>query len=638
MNREAKAETPQATEENQFNLLAKRRFLPYFLTQFAGAFTDNVYKNALIILIAYTAVTGTAADANLLINLCAGLFILPFFLFSATAGQIAEKFEKARLMRLIKLCEVGIMCAGAAAFVLGNIPVLMVILFLMGTQSTFFGPVKYSILPQHLKPEELIGGNGLVEMGTFVAILLGTMTGGLLIAIDGSGPLLTGAVVIVCAVMGWFASRHIPPAPANAPELKINWNPVSETWRILKIAGEKRAVFQSILGISWFWMLGAVYLTQFPNYARYTLGGDESVVTLLLVLFSFGVGVGSILCERLSGRMVELGLVPFGSIGLSLFGFDLYFADHQTWNGDLVGAGAFLADAGNWRVIVDLTMLGVFGGFYIVPLYAIIQSRSEERHRSRVIAANNILNALFMVGSAVLAFGLLSLGLSIPELFLVMAALNVAVAVYIYTLVPEFLMRFLVWMLTAVMYRISREHMERIPEEGPALLVCNHVSYVDAMVIAGSCRRPVRFVMDHRIFKTPILSFIFRTAGAVPIAPRRDDPDIYEAAFKKIAAYLRDDEVVCIFPEGMLTRDGEMNEFRPGVERILAETPVPVVPMGLSGLWGSMFSFIGGKAFDKLPQRFRARINLAIGEPISPQLATVGLLSDTVAGLRGPVR
>jgi len=621
------------SDHNQFELFGKKRFLPYFLTQFAGAFTDNVFKNALIILIAFN-----AANSDELVNLSAGLFILPFFLFSATAGQIAEKYEKARLVRLIKLAEIAIMTAGAIAFIAGNITALLILLFLMGTQSTFFGPVKYSILPQHLKPEELIGGNGLVEMGTFIAILLGTIAGGLLINIEETGPYLTGGAVILFAVLGWFSSRYIPEAPATAPDLKINWNPFSETWKIIGIARQNNAVFQSILGISWFWMLGAVYLTQFPNYAKETLGGNEEVVTLLLVTFSVGVGIGSIFCEKLSGRMVELGLVPFGSIGISLFGFDLYFANNVPWNEELMGAMAFALYPGNWRVILDLLMIGVFGGFYIVPLYAIIQSRSAPENRSRIIAANNILNALFMVGSAGLGIGLLSAGLSIPELFLIMAALNVVAAVYIYTLVPEFLMRFLVWILIAIMYRIKRVNMDQIPDEGPALMVCNHVSYVDALIIAGSCRRPVRFVMDSQIFKIPVFSFIFRTAGAVPIASKKKDPEIYEQAFKKIADYLKDGEVVCIFPEGMLTRTGEMNEFRGGVTRILEQTPVPVLPMALSGLWGSMFSFVGGRAITKFPRRFRAKITLNIGELIQPEKADLEYLSAVVAELRGEVK
>ena len=623
------------TNESQFSLLRKRRFLPYFLTQFAGAFTDNVFKNALIIMIAFSA---TDFDSDLMINLSAGLFILPFFLFSATAGQIAEKFEKSRLIRVIKLFEIAIMSAGAVAFIGGHTIMLMVLLFLMGAQSTFFGPVKYSILPQHLRPEELIGGNGLVEMGTFVAILLGTVAGGLLIAVPGSGPMLTAATIVACAVLGWVFSRSVPDAPANDPDLKFNWNPFSETVKIIRIAAEKKAVFQSVLGISWFWLLGAVYLTQFPNYAKEVLGGDEQVVTLLLVLFSVGVSIGSVLCERLSGRMVELGLVPFGSIGISLFGFDLYFADHTAWTGDLQGAVAFAGQAENWRTMFDLFMIGVFGGFYIVPLYAIIQNRSAPEVRSRIIAANNILNAVFMVASAALAIGLLSAGLTIPELFFIMAGLNVAVSVYIYTQVPEFLMRFLVWIMTSVMYRITARDLDNIPDKGPVLLVCNHVSYVDALVIAGACRRPVRFVMEHGIFKIPVINFIFRTAGAIPICSKKQNPEVYERSFDLIAENLDRGEVVCLFPEGALTRDGEMAAFRPGMMRILDRSPVPVVPLGLSGLWGSMWSWIGGRVFDKLPKRFRARISLSAGELVAPGALDLDQLARDVEHLRGSVK
>ncbi|MCR9213668.1 MAG: 1-acyl-sn-glycerol-3-phosphate acyltransferase, partial [Proteobacteria bacterium] len=421
---------------------------------------------------------------------------------------------------------------------------------------------------------------------------------------------------------------------ANDPNLKINWNLFSETGKILKIAHQEKSVFQSVIGISWFWMLGAVYLTQFPNFAKTILGGNEEVVTLLLVTFSVGVGIGSLLCEKLSGRLVELGLVPFGSIGLSIFGFDLYLASNNIEVTGLVGAATFLSDISNWRVVLDLLLIGIFGGFYIVPLYAIVQSRSNPKQRSRVIAANNILNAIFMVAAAGLAIGLLALGLSIPQLFLVMTGLNVIAAIYIYTLVPEFLMRFLVWIMISIMYRITLKKVENIPDEGGVLLVCNHVSYVDAMVIAGSIRRPVRFVMDHNIFKIPVFGFIFRTAGAIPISSRKADEETYEAAFKKIADYLRDGEIVLIFPEGMLTPDGEIASFRPGVERILEETPVAVIPMGLSGLWGSMFSRFGGGAFRTLP-RIRAKITLTIGPLIQPEKASAALLEEKVQELRG---
>jgi hypothetical protein len=402
----------------------------------------------------------------------------------------------------------------------------------------------------------------------------------------------------------------------------------------------KRSVFQSILGISWFWMLGAVYLTQFPGYTKATLAGDETVVTLLLATFSLGVGAGSVLCERLSGRRIEIGLVPFGSIGLSLFGFDLFLAADPAWAGAaLRGVADFLGQPAAWRVVGDLFLLGAFGGFYIVPLYALVQQRTEPRYRSRVIAANNILNALFMVAAAALAILCLEgLGLGVPELFLLMATLNVAVALYIYSLVPEFLMRFLVWLSTSTIYRVRHTGFDNLPARGAALLVCNHVSYVDAALIAGSIRRPVRFVMDHEIFRVPLLNFIFRTAGAIPIAPRRVDEAMYEAAFAKIHDYLAAGEVVCIFPEGRITRHGEMNPFRGGVARILEETPVPVLPMALKGLWGSLFSFEGGRAFLKLPRKLFARIELAVGEAIGPEAATPERLHEAVAVLRGEAR
>ncbi len=619
--------------QGQFSLLAQRRFGPFFWTQFLGAFNDNVYKNALIILIAFG--LASAGDTDLLINLAAGLFILPFFLFSATAGQIADKYEKSQLIRLVKLCEIGIMALAAVALLLQSVWALLALLFLMGTQSTLFGPVKYGILPQHLRESELVGGNGLVEMGTFVAILLGTLLGGLLIGIEGRGPLWVGAVVLGVAICGYLASRRIPVAPAAAPDLQINWNPLTETWRNLNFLRTNRVVLLSVLGISWFWFFGATYLTQLPNYTRTTLGGNEQVVTLLLTLFSVGVGVGSLLCERLSGGRVELGLVPFGSIGLTVFAVDLFFAAPAGTGGALIGAAEFLTQPNAYRVMTDVVLLGLFGGFYIVPLYALIQARSEPSHRSRVIAGNNILNALFMVLSAILAGVTLGQGLTIPQLFLLTAVLNAVVAIYIYTLVPEFLVRFVVWMLVHTIYRVNKSGMERIPEEGGALLVCNHVSFVDAMVIGGSVRRPTRFVMYHKIFQIPFLSWFFRTVKAIPIAPAKEDPALLEQAMEAIAQALDAGEIVCIFPEGQITQDGQMTAFRSGVEKIVERSPVPVIPMALSGLWGSFFSRRGGPAMGKLPRRLWSKIDLRVGEIVAPGVASAAGLQDQVLALRG---
>ena len=625
------------SSQSQFGLLTERRFGPFFWTQAFGAFNDNVYKNALVIMIAFQAVQMTTAQVNLYVNLAAGLFILPFFLFSATAGQIAEKFEKSRLMQYIKLLEIVVMLLAALGFWLGSPAFLLTVLFLLGAQATLFGPVKYGILPQHLKDHELVGGNGLVEMGTFLAILLGTMLGGWLIAMQGGKAWVSGAVILI-AVLGYAASRYIPLAPAAAPELKINWNPITETWRSFQFMQTNRTVFLSVLGISWFWFYGATFLAQLPAYSKEYLGGDESIVTLMLMIFSLGVGAGSLLCERMSGRKVEMGLVPFGAIGLTLFGMDLFFAKPDAATVTGISWTMFLEQPGNGRVGFDLLMIGLFGGFYIVPLYALIQSRSEPSHRSRIIAGNNILNALFMVASALLSIVLLKAGLSIPQLLLTVALMNAAVAVFIFGLLPEFLMRFLVWILVKTLYRIRVEGLDQIPDEGPCVIVCNHVSFIDALIVGGMVRRPVRFVMYYKLLKIPILSWIFKTARTIPIAGQKEDAALMHKAFDEIEAALKAGDVVGIFPEGGLTPDGSIQPFRPGIERILQRSPVPVVPVALRNLWRSMWSRRWMKLRmqrARLPRRFRAQIELVVGAPVSAEQASAQALEDKVRELRG---
>lgn len=617
------------------NLLTQRRFLPFFITQTLGAFNDNVYKNALVILVTFGIVGITPDQVNLYVNLAAGIFILPFFLFSATCGQFAEKYEKSQLIQYTKLLEIVIMVLAVAGLYFKSIPVLMSLLFLLGTQATMFGPVKYSILPQHLHEHELVAGNAWVESATFLAILLGTMLGGFLIALDG-GWLYVSIAVLLVAGGGYLASRGIPKAAAAAPDLKINWNPVTETWRNFQFMRGNRTVYLSVMGISWFWFYGATFLSQLPNYTKLFLGGDEHVVTVLLTIFSLGIGLGSFLCERLSGHRVEIGLVPLGSIGLTLFGIDIYFAVPNMAAVQAQNVSQFLHDINHHRVLLDLLMIGISGGLYIVPLYALIQTRSAPTHRSRIIAGNNILNALFMVVSALLAIVLLKVGLTIPQLLLTTALLNAAVALFIYSLVPEFLMRLIVWVLINTFYRINAKGLENIPEDGPAVVVCNHVSFVDALIVGGSVRRPVRFVMYHKIFKMPVLSFIFRNAKAIPIAPAKEDKEMMERAFDEIARELAEGNVVGIFPEGAITHDGEMDSFRGGIERVIARSPVPVVPMALRGLWGSIFSrrdtFLKRM---RLPRRFWSKIELVAGPAVPADQVTAALLEEKVRALRG---
>lgn len=619
---------------SQFRLLEERRFLPFFLTQFMGAFNDNFFKNALVVLMTFQAGRFTSMSPGILVNLAAGLFILPFFLFSATAGQLADKFEKSRLIRFTKLLEVVIMLLGSVAFAMMSLPLMLATLFLMGTQSAIFGPVKYAILPQQLHEDELIGGNALVESGTFVSILLGTIVGGLLVAVP-DGPTWVSVGVVAVAVAGYLASRKIPNAAAADPGLVIDWNPITETWRNIQFTRRNRTVFLSILGVSWFWFYGALFLSQFPGFAAEVLGGDEKSVTLLLAVFSVGIGVGSLACEKLSQGKVEIGLVPFGAIGLTLFALDLWWASPAVGSmGSGQSIGAVLAHFSTWRVLFDLVMIGMFGGFFIVPLYALIQTRSEAQYRSRVIAGNNILNALFMVVAAGMGAGLLAAGFSIAQLILVTAVLNGVVAIYIFTLVPEFLLRFVVWMLVHTVYRLRVTGAENIPESGPVVLIANHVSFVDALIIMAACRRPVRFVMDHKVFRWPLMSFVFRTSGAIPIASAKDDAALTERALDEISRALAAGEVVGLFPEGQVTASGDMNPFRPGIKRIVERNPAPVVPMGLGGLWGSFFSRKGGPAMTRpLRRGMFNRVELNIGVPIAADAVSPEALREAVNAL-----
>lgn len=624
---------------NQFQLLLQRRFAPFFWTQFLGAFNDNVFKTALLTILTYDTLSWTTMDAGQLNQLIPGLFILPFLLFSASAGQIADKVEKGNLARAVKLLEIFIMCVAAYGWFTHHLWLLIAAIAGMGLHSTLFGPVKYAYMPQHLKKEELIGGNGIVEMGTFVGILLGEVLGAVLVTYKPWGIHAVAFGTIAISILGCIVSWRIPDSPAPAPDLKINWNPLTETFRNLKFSSHNRTVFLALLGNSWFWFYGATVLAQFPQYAKNYLHGDHSVFVLLLMIFSVGVGIGSLLCERLSGHKIEIGLVPFGAIGLSLFGIDLYLSHAHYVNTMSVDVIGFIQQAGSLRILFNIAMIGLFGGLYIVPLFALIQTRCDPTHMSRTIAGLNILNALFMVTAALAAMVMLKLDFTIPQIFLATACLNGIVAIYIFSLVPEFLMRFLVWLLIHTVHRVRGIDLDRIPERGAALLVCNHVSYLDALVIAACAPRPIRFVMDHRIFNVPVFSWIFKTAKAIPIATAKDNPWTMEHAFVDIAKALHEGELVCIFPEGGLTNDGEMKPFKNGVQKILERTPVPVIPMALRGLWGSIYSRSSGNPFHRKFRRWLfSKLELVVGEPVTSEVASPEFLQEKVQVLRGDWR
>jgi 1-acyl-sn-glycerol-3-phosphate acyltransferase len=622
---------------SQFSLLTQRRFLPFFIVQALGAFNDNIYRQAIIGLLFYLGVS--TEERTLYTNLAPALFILPYFLFSALAGQIAEKLEKQRLIVITTLMEIVIMSLAAIGFLTQNMPVLLIALFCTGLQSTLFGPVKYSVLPSILKPEELTGGNGLVEMGTSISILTGMIAGGMIFALAGSqGPIVAAVAIITLALAGNLAARLIPRVDAGAPDLKIHWNPLRESLAVLRLAKKQKAVRNAILGVSWFWFFGTILTSQLPTYAEVNLGGGSTLYIVALALFSLGTGTGSLLCEKLSGRIVEIGLVPLGAFGMSAFLFDLYFARTGTASVAGLDLAGFLQQPGSVRIVIDLLGIGLFTGFFVVPLFALIQSRSPRSEMSRVFAALNIQNSGFIVLAA--GLGLLTqtvLDWSVPQLFLALAIANVVVAVYIFTIVPEFLMRFLSWVMVHTLYRLRVTGVEEhVPDEGPALIVCNHVSYMDALILAATIPRPVRFVMYYRIFNIPVMRWIFTTAKAIPIASPKEDAALMQRAFDEVDAALAEGELVCIFPEGALTRDGQIAAFKSGVEKILARRPVPVVPMALTGMWSSMWSRRDTRLGRmRVPRRFRAQIGVIAAPPVEGTATGAAQLEDKVRALRG---
>lgn len=646
----ATAATPASegghASHSQFALLRQRRFAPFFWVQFLGAANDNVFKFAFAVLVTYQLSVAWLPPslAGLVIG---AVFIAPFLLFSATAGQLADKFDKALLTRLVKNLEVVVMALAAFGLLAGWPALLLGCIFLLGLHSTLFGPVKYSYLPSHLGDEELTGGNGLIEMGTFVAILLGNLAGGLLIGLKADA-VVPGvqAVAIACgllAVVGRIAAQFVPPTPAVEPQLRIDWNPLRVTWLNLKLAYGNVVVFRSLLGISWLWFFGAVFLSQFPAFAKDVLHGNERVASLLLMIFSLGVAAGSLMCETLSRRLVEIGLVPLGAIGMSVFAFDLYLAASALpplpAGAPAFGAAAFVAVQAHWRVLADLFLLSFSAGLFSVPMYALIQLRAPASHRARIVAANNILNALFMIASALIVGPLLGAGLTVAEVFGLTAVANAVVAVYIFLLVPEYLLRFVAWVVTHTAYRLRLRGSEHIPAEGAALIAANHVSYIDAVLLMAVSPRPIRFVMDHRIFKLPLLGMLFRLAKAIPIAPQHEDAAMYESAFEAVDRELADGNLVAIFPEGSITRDGTLQSFRPGFLKILARRPVPVVPVALINLWGSFFSRVeNGKAMVRPFRRgMFSRVVVAVGAPSAPAGLTPELLREQVQALMAQV-
>ena len=620
----------------QLHLLTERRFWPLFATLFLAAFNDNVFRNALAILVAYRAMSLLSFSSEQLLVAFPGLFILPYFLFSATAGQCADKLKKAHVIRGVKLAEIGIMAMAGVGFAIGSLPVLLSVLFLMGLHAAFLGPTKFSVLPDLLDDQSLVSGNALVELGTFLAILLGTVAAGTMASVVNEWTAVIGLVVVAVAVAGLAAAMFIPTSPAAQPELVIDFNPVTATSDVLRVALSDRTVRLTILGLSWFWSLGAAFLALLPSFTKDVLGGDKPVLTLLLASFCVGIGIGALLCDRMSYRHLELGLVPLGSIGISLFALDLAVASKLfvgAGSGELLSLSAFLATKGAWRIVIDLTLVAVSSGFYTVPLFTLIQRRPDPARRSRVIAGNNIVNSVFIVGSSVFLMILLAVGFEIPTIFLVLALLNAMVAVYIYTVIPDFVLRFAAWAVARVMYRLRTTGEDHIPLEGPAVLAANQVSYADWLLIASVSARPVRFVMDSSFMENPLIRTVARSARviAVPRDPSAEEP--MQRMIQKICGELERGNLVCVFPEGSLTHDGRLQPFRRGVEIVAQTTGAPVIPIAIRGMWGSYFSRRWGRPMSKPFRRVWSRVLVQIGDPIVSSEFSAEKLAVAVAEL-----
>lgn len=582
------------------SLLFDRRFAGLFWAQALGAFNDNLYRTALVLWLVQRQPRWPAHEWALLTGV---LLMLPFILASGQAGQLADRLDKAFLLRGLKLLELVPVAVAIAGLQLGHPLWLVAALILLGFQSALLGPVKYAILPEVLDERQLVEGNALLESGARMAILGGILVGGL-VPPTGVGP------AMVCVTgLGYLAARRVSAACPAAPDLRLDLNPLRASLACLRLVRQQRTVALSCLGIAWFWLLGSLFLG---------LGSDNPE---LLALFLVGVAAGAIFCRQVSYERTELGLVPIGSAGISLFCLDLSLATSL------------------WRSWFDLFGISFCAGLFVIPLYALVQERSPEEARARVLAGANLVSAAFMVAGSLALVALTRLGLGVAAGLALIAVLNGLVAYYIYSLIPEFGLRFVAYLLAHIVYRLRTFDLERIPATGPAVLVCNHITFIDWLIVAAAVRRPVRFVMWYAYFDIPVVKRLFRDARVIPIAPARKAPEILEAAFERIARELEEGQVVCIFPEGMLTLDGEVSEFKPGIERIVARTPVPVVPMALRGLWGSFFSKARQGGLSRLlTHELRSRIELACLEPVPAQEVSAERLRAAVLALRGDHR
>lgn len=610
----------------------EKKFFPLFWTQFFGALNDNFFKNALVMFITYKSVVLWGLGSASLVAMAGGVFILPFFIFSATAGQIADKFDKSDVIRNVKKLELIIMLVAGFGFYLDNYYILMVVLFLMGTQSAFFGPCKYGVIPELVGEDDLVSANAVVASGSFVAILIGTTLGGIATGLEDAAHFVSLGV-IVFALVGIYASRKHVKVEARDPKIKIDYSLFKPTWDILKITRKNKKVFYAVMGISWFWFLGAAILSLLPGLCKEIFGGNETVSTAFLAMFTIGMGFGAFFCEKLSGKKVEMGIVPWASLWMSIFMIDLFYVGY-TWSAgtseSLISIQEFVTQNNSIRALFDLFMISSFGGMFIIPQLAYIQKFSKRDEVARTIAGNNIWNAIFMVTAAGILMKLHSLDFTIPQIFCIFAITNFFFAIFIFFKHSKDTWRFNCWFLTHLLYDLKEVGVEKIPEEGAVILCCNHISFVDWLMVMSVSPRPVRFIIDHAFYYVKTGPFWFKQADLVPIATRRESPEILEKAYKTISDRLDNGHILGLFPEGFISRNGQMRRFQPGLNKIISNNPVPIIPIALEGLWGSFFSFHGkGPLKGRISFR-RRKVKITVMDPINPQDLDMHDLEDKI--------
>ena len=616
------------------NLMQDRRFAPFFWTQALGAFNDNVFKQVVLLLLTYEAVPRMHWDGSLVNSIGMMLFMLPTLVFSSWGGRLADTQDKAPLIRALKTFEVACMAMAALAIWCEAYIAMLGILALVGVQAALFGPVKYAILPQHVPRAHLVGANAWVEMGTFLAILLGTILAGVLAELpDDWRYRLIGVVLIAVALAGWWSARRIPSAPpltAQPADSQVI------TRSSLKLFWTQRSMRFAILGISLFWFLGTCYLSQLNVWVKDVAATDMSMVSALMASFAIGVGLGAALYSKLSVGRLELGLVPIGALIIALCGtLFAYSGPKIGMSGEALTLMARLRDGTLLPMMLELIGVGIGGGLYIMPLYLMLQIKSDPNHRARMIAINNIVNALFMLVASLFAILIVNvLHWSLPVFYALVAlcALLIGVASFGYN--PRPCLRILTFMGMRLCYKLRIKGREFIPEEGAAVVVCNHVSYTDALILAAASPRPLRFVMYAPIYEMPLINGFCRIAGAIPINNARNTPSAMRRTFRQIKKALDAGEVVMIFPEGQLTRNGEIGSFQRGIERIIEETPVPVIPAALSGLWGGWGTHKGSAPFSGWPKKIHTRVRMMFGEPVPPEQVTRELLYQRVCQLK----